>query len=1295
VNEQPIAYCAVFPRIGIARVGDSKEFFIGPEAPGIPSDPPGGFKDRHGFIKRQAARFRVYGFDAQGNVVKELTSKNTAAIKWRVSLANKKASWYEFDGAQTALDILEGRSPKKRPAVLRNADWPGDRRELVMKSTGEVSGENEKSPPFLGAVYGQREPVYLGELKTDECGRLLMLGGHGHSGSTQNDEAHLITHYANNDGWYDDTSDGPVEVEVHLTDATAVPAKGRAWVIVGPPDFSPHTQNLVTLFDVIEDTALQNGLEWHPAAAPPPLNRTRVSFVDDVYPILRRVVDLQWVNGQVARGHGAGKKMNFLTDATLGLLADDKNKNPGSTLRQRIFSLVRDPMADHDSAVLQANYFYMPQLAGDEGHPIMGEPDRWLKVARRQYETLRLWKNDAFDGFSSFDELQEAINKPAVPLDQLPLGDQPFALTKGALLPCVGGAFYPGIEMTSIARSKTLYKSAFELSDQLEAGDVTKWMALPWQADFFECNTHWWPAQRPDDVVSEYDFRDAMKKFEIERDAGALDMLLFPRKKWARGVDVGRTLRPNFDWPEPEEDETVANFAGRCHDAFVTFAHANWRYHDRRWRLPGPKKDESIDRYQYRLREFFDRYSGKLGVKGERWHFALPDATDGELSSDYRGRVADAFKAFIDALPPAPISSETTEAFVVRLKAGKTWNGFVASTTQRGYEVRQDKLGDNQMVFMWKELGFVVPATGIEERILVETGRGKYDGLRDRDYFYITLNYSEFPDFEAKARQLVHKFLSDAKAVQRTAAFKSDPDQRVYEHFKYSPSAVEARLQEIYNQLAAEAAAANGDPEWRRQDIIARALQLAPFNQLDGAWLRYATQAGPISDVNAFLFSIWSDETGNGDPALNHANLYTALLQSLGIYLPDLRSRAYADNDALFDSSFTLPVFELVISQFSEEFFPEILGMTLQLEWEVLSLWPTVKRLERKDVNINAQFYRMHIGIDNASDGHGALAKRAVQQYLDYIRERSGPEEVEKQWDRIWTGYAAFATLGDISNDLEIQRDYPRTVEQRMLALVERKRPVAELNHGNSSPPLKFGNNRLNDWFKEPQAFLDALAASDYIAAGDPDASKLLNDKTTYSGPMYKVFTSDELKLWADWIRWLGKGYADQAPPTLDPASRMKELVARMAARAVDVGAHKTRQLTGTLDGQEKSQSVSDWFAAGPVPLMRALANAANGLVTPGDAAKSTFVTDVLANAPPMATAIAGVVIDGKTGTTIINDWINDGCKLPAEPAPSLRVAGLEAVSLLETRRPVSITQLLARREGLYQRQVFGPDAVH
>lgn len=63
----------------------------------------GPYRDDAGRIKRQAARFRVYGLDAQGRVVKEITAAD-AQIRWRVEIANKKSAWFSFD---QALDIPE------------------------------------------------------------------------------------------------------------------------------------------------------------------------------------------------------------------------------------------------------------------------------------------------------------------------------------------------------------------------------------------------------------------------------------------------------------------------------------------------------------------------------------------------------------------------------------------------------------------------------------------------------------------------------------------------------------------------------------------------------------------------------------------------------------------------------------------------------------------------------------------------------------------------------------------------------------------------------------------------------------------------------------------------------------------------------------------------------------------------------------------------------------------------------------------------------------------------------------
>ena len=50
---------------------------------------------------------------------------------------------------------------------------------------------------------------------------------------------------------------------------------------------------------------------------------------------------------------------------------------------------------------------------------------------------------------------------------------------------------------------------------------------------------------------------------------------------------------------------------------------------------------------------------------------------------------------------------------------------------------------------------------------------------------------------------------------------------------------------------------------------------------------------------------------------------------------------------------------------FPQEFFPELLGMTLYLEWEATpTLTPTVRMLRGR--KINPHFYSLHVAIDNA-----------------------------------------------------------------------------------------------------------------------------------------------------------------------------------------------------------------------------------------------------------------------------------------------------------------------------------------
>ena len=93
----------IHPAIGIARVGNSSAFFIGPERLGERPEPAGGFKDEQCRVKRQAARFRIFAHHDDGTF--EEVTDATADITWTVHLVNKKAAYGGRGNTESASDL--------------------------------------------------------------------------------------------------------------------------------------------------------------------------------------------------------------------------------------------------------------------------------------------------------------------------------------------------------------------------------------------------------------------------------------------------------------------------------------------------------------------------------------------------------------------------------------------------------------------------------------------------------------------------------------------------------------------------------------------------------------------------------------------------------------------------------------------------------------------------------------------------------------------------------------------------------------------------------------------------------------------------------------------------------------------------------------------------------------------------------------------------------------------------------------------------------------------------------------
>lgn len=618
----------IHPAIGIARLGNSPQFYLAPETTGGlpiecnsdgtvdgPEQPVTRFKDAQQRIKRQGARFRVFVYDdtspggreAQiGDTVEVLNPKTGQLLKgtltdvsWKVYLANKKSSWYEFK--QTAGEHGYAPDHRLRNAGIQDAD---SRQRLIIdpgpqtvSSTGTTSaqfaqGQNPGVPQTFPPPLQPSSITTLGEIMAHPQGkfaRLVVLGGNGNSGSVMQGLGQpVIKNFANNDGWFDDVSDGPVTAQLlvnvtsidgrlippaDLPQSTKVAVDASSWVVVGYPRYAPEIVDVVTMDDVVYDLSIRNfafntyiyGTPPFQCDAPPPSDLAvwRQSarwnpnyypyFWRDVWPILSRPFDYQWVMDfdpltggdphETARGSGGNMDPDQISIPPFH--GEDPQERDYRTQHRRfVYHMLRQPGGEN---LLQVPVnptdprflpYAMPFLCGD--NPLDNTaPSKFLRLTETQLFILHQWAEGKFIN-EKLEELPPAPPQPGVELDRGSLGNM------------LGGAFCPGGECCWIIRNPAIYSGSYRihpaasytpgglsqpaavagasatanLAAGLEPGDLTKYDAVPWQADFNECSTqmidityedwnkiypastgdpvvpvqqltYWWPAHRP------------------------------------------------------------------------------------------------------------------------------------------------------------------------------------------------------------------------------------------------------------------------------------------------------------------------------------------------------------------------------------------------------------------------------------------------------------------------------------------------------------------------------------------------------------------------------------------------------------------------------------------------------------------------------------------------------------------------------------------------------------------------------------------------------------------------------
>jgi len=663
----------IHPAIGIARLGNSEGFYLAPEQPGalpIQCDSQGRaivdqdgtekrvdkFKDVAGRVKRQAARFRVFVYDGasdtQGCELKigdkfnfeletavsgrQTVEGQVVDIEWTVHLANKKAAWYRF----METDGMHG-YPSSHPLRNPEVTQPDARRKLIIDpgpqtvscvppeaqhkrfAQGHNSGYPQTFPPHDIAP----NPITtLGELKVnqqDDHVRLIVLGGFGNAGST--DKSPVLTQYANNDGWFDDISDGPVTARIkyqwvetytdqdgkeqqrHNTGAADVDVP--AWVVVGYPRYAPELVDMITMDEAMYDLFVRHFAYRPQIYGVPPYDQTANSpkteqefhlwrsqagwnpnyypkFYQEIWPILRRpdlfgwVYVFDWFGGSDPHNTGTQGNLDEKRLSTPPMQGEDPNFQD----RQFIFKIMRQRGQEnlYRTGVESLKYpgyhpRAMPELCGN--NPLSNTaPQKFLRMTDTQLFLLQQWAEGKF--VNECDEWDESDETCQDPFANLPTTG--VDIDRGVLGNVVGGAFCPGAELTWIMLNPAIYSEPYrvkhtqyqagalslprvvaqqdgspaaDLSAGLEPGDLTKYLALPWQADFNQCteqnidityedwsnidldstgdpaqqelayNVPWWPAHRPIVVFKDSNSQVYWASGIPENNAGGLQMV--------------------------------------------------------------------------------------------------------------------------------------------------------------------------------------------------------------------------------------------------------------------------------------------------------------------------------------------------------------------------------------------------------------------------------------------------------------------------------------------------------------------------------------------------------------------------------------------------------------------------------------------------------------------------------------------------------------------------------------------------------------------------------------------------
>ena len=262
--------------------------------------------------------------------------------------------------------------------------------------------------------------------------------------------------------------------------------------------------------------------------------------------------------------------------------------------------------------------------------------------------------------------------------------------------------------------------------------------------------------------------------------------------------------------------------------------------------------------------------------------------------------------------------------------------------------------------------------------------------------------------------------------------------------------------------------------------------------------------------------ALLADDVGAGNAHRGRADAFRNIAQRYGAGLATMPPHEFSQDRWINEQMFRLPGTLLAFSRRSDEFKSELIGCDLALrELGLLSAWSfAAKALNSKE------WIRLDMAVEQTpgslpEDKTPLAVSRAIAQKLTHD---------ESQKKKVNFGSELFLALYDqwdqMLHDLTIASLDPQL---SMALLLQNKSRVASAYHKS----YKLEGQTLQDWFNEaqnsPLPLLEALGRSRLIRKGEPNCSRLTNQLLDFGGPMFRIFSDNEVVVIRNWISDLDK----------------------------------------------------------------------------------------------------------------------------------------------------------------------------